>query len=91
MTVILNIFVAVFNVLLSAVSLAMFVRMLLPLFTGNEESNFALFLACVTEPFVAPVRFLLVKFNILQGSPIDWSFTIAYILIALLRAFLPAI
>ena len=78
--------------ILDVVSLAMFVRVIFSLlFFGDEDSKISIFLACVTEPFIVPVRFLLAKFNLLQDSPIDWSFTIAYLVIMLLRMSLPII
>ncbi|MBE6644773.1 MAG: hypothetical protein E7612_05265 [Ruminococcaceae bacterium] len=85
-------FTAVFvAAMLDFVSLAMIIRMFFSLFFAGEENRFSLFLACVTEPFITPVRFLMAKFNILQGSPIDWSFTITYLIIVLLRTVLPVI
>ena len=87
----LNFFARLITALLDTVSLAMLVRMLLPLFTGTEDSKFYTFLACITEPFIAPVRFLMVKFNLLQGSPIDWSFTVTYLVIAIVQMLLPAV
>ena len=85
----LDFFARLVNATLSAVSLAMLIRMLIPIFTGSENGKFYIFLACITEPFIAPVRFLLVKFNILQNSPIDWSFTLTYLLIAIIQLLLP--
>ena len=76
---------------LDVVSIAMFLRMIFSLFLGQEESRFSMLLACITEPFILPVRYFMVKFNILQDSPIDWSFTVSYLIIALLRLFLPII
>lgn len=73
------------------VSIAMFLRMILSFFVDAEENRFALFLACITEPFIIPVRFLLMKFNILQNTPFDWSFTISYIILMLVQAMLPAV
>lgn len=87
----LNFFARFILVTLDVVSLAMLIRMLLPLFTDAEGSRFYTFLACITEPFIAPVRFLMVKFNLLQDSPIDWSFTIAYLAIAMIQMLLPAV
>ena len=85
-------FFAIFSsVLLDAVSLAMIARMITSLIFHNEGGKFATFLVCVTEPFIIPVRFILAKMNILQNSPIDWSFTIAYLILMLVRLFLPAI
>lgn len=76
--------------ILDIVSLAMIARMIFSFFDAMGESKFSIFLTCVTEPFIVPVRFLLVKFNLLQNSPIDWSFTISYLIIVLFRTFLPA-
>lgn len=76
---------------LDVVSLAMLIRMLLPLFTDADGSRLYTFLGCITEPFIAPVRFLLVKFNLLQNSPIDWSFTVTYLVIAVVQMLLPAV
>lgn len=76
---------------LDAVTICMLARVLVPLFADVEESRFYAFLCVVTEPFIMPIRFLLVKFNILQDSPIDWSFSITYILIILVQQLLPAI
>ena len=76
---------------LDIVSLTMVIRMLVSLFNRGEDGPISIFLACVTEPFIAPVRFLLAKFNLMQNSPIDWSFTVSYLIIMLLRLFLPAI
>ena len=89
--VFLDFFARLINATLSIVSLAMLIRMLLPLFTDAEGSKFYIFLAAITEPFIAPVRFILVKFNLLQNTPIDWSFTIAYLLIAMIQMLLPAV
>jgi uncharacterized protein YggT (Ycf19 family) len=88
---ILQFFASFVAVLLDAVSLAMLIRVLLQLFFDSDNSRISIFLACITEPFIMPIRFLMVKFNILQNSPIDWSFTVAYLVIVLLRMFLPVI
>ena len=85
----LDFFRSFVSITLDAVSFAMIARMILPLFVNAEESRVCLFLAYITEPFIAPVRFLLAKFNILQNTPFDFSFTIAYIIIVLLGAILP--
>ena len=79
------------SVVLEVVSIAMIVRMIVPLFTGSEDNKVCMLAALISEPFIAPVRAIMVKFNIGQDSPIDWAFSIAYILIWLLRTFLPAI
>ena len=76
---------------LEVVSFAMIVRMILPFFVDPMESRIYLVSSCITEPFIAPVRALLVMLNIGQDSPIDWAFSITYILIWLLSGLLPAI
>jgi uncharacterized protein YggT (Ycf19 family) len=74
---------------LDILSFAMLLRAIFSLIDNMGESKISVFLACVTEPFIIPVRFLLVKFNLLQNSPIDWSFTISYFLLVLIRMILP--
>lgn len=76
---------------LEVVSFAMIVRMILPFFVDPMESRIYLISSYITEPFIAPVRALLVMLNIGQDSPIDWAFSITYILIWLLSGLLPAI
>lgn len=83
------IFARFVGILLDGVSLAMIIRMLLPFFLDVEESRFYTFLSCVTEPFIIPVRFIFAKLNFLQDSPIDWSFTAAYLILTFVRFSLP--
>ena len=87
----LDFFARLVSATLNVVSLAMLVRMLLPLFTDAEGSRLYTLLGIITEPFIAPVRFLLVKFNLLQNSPIDWSFTVSYLFIAFVQMLLPVV
>ena len=51
---------------LNAVSIAMLIRMLLPIFIKADGSKLYMLVTLITEPFIAPVRFLMAKFNILQ-------------------------
>lgn len=76
---------------LSVVSLAMVFRMLLPIFINPEDSRAYAVAFFITEPFIIPVRAIMVKFNIAQGTPFDWSFTVTYLLIWLLQMMLPVI
>ena len=89
--IVISIFARVVAVALDVVSLAMLLRVILTLFVSMHETRLMTFLLCITEPFIAPVRFLLNKFNLLQGTPIDWSFTVTYLIIAVLRTALPSI
>ena len=69
----------------------MIIRKLLPIFIDPTESRIYAITCFVTEPFIAPVRAIMVRLNIGQDSPIDWAFSITYILIWLLSGLLPAI
>ena len=69
----------------------MLIRMLMPIFTDIEESRVYGLSVLITEPFIAPVRFLMTKLNIGQNSPVDWAFFVSSILIVLLINILPAI
>lgn len=75
---------------LSVVSFSMLVRMILSFFADPEGKIYTFFFV-ITEPFIIPVRFILTKFNLLQNSPIDWSFTISYFIISLVQMLLPII
>ena len=91
MIFLLDFFARFISVLLEAVSFAMLIRVFMPFFIDVEGNRLYAFLSIITEPFIVPVRFLLAKFNILQDSPIDWSFTFSYLLIALIQSLLPAL
>lgn len=77
--------------MLEVVSFAMIVRMILPFFIDPMENRIYAISCLVTEPFIAPVRAVMVRFNIGQDSPIDWAFSITYIIIWLLGNLLPSI
>lgn len=79
------------SVCLGVVSFAMFMRVILSFFVNPMESRLYELALIFTEPFVAPIRALMVRLNIGQDSPIDWSFSITYIIIMLLEGILPAI
>jgi uncharacterized protein YggT (Ycf19 family) len=73
------------------VSVTMLVRMLLSFFVDPMESRIYAITCFITEPFIMPVRAILYQFDIAQDSPIDWAFSITYMLIWLLGSILPAI
>ena len=91
MLTLLTIFAKCISILLSAVSFCMLVRMLLSFFPDFQDSRVALFVTAVTEPFVIPVRALLYRFNVGQDSPIDWAFSLTYILLYVVQLFLPVV
>ncbi len=88
---ILIVFAKCISLLLSAVSFCMLARMILSFFPSMQESRAALFVTLVTEPFIIPVRALLYKLNVAQDSPIDWAFSLTYILIYIVQLFLPIV
>ena len=88
---VLFIFAKTISLLLEAVSLAMLVRMILPFFLEPEESRIYAFTCCISEPFIAPIRFIMAKLNVGQDSPIDWSFFAAYLVLMILQTALPVI
>ena len=91
METVLLIFAKTVSVMLDAVYLAMLVRMILPFFVNPEDNRIYALAVLITEPVILPVRFLMVKLNIGQNSPIDWSFFVTAILLSVLGSILPAI
>lgn len=79
------------QILLDIVSLSMMVRAIMPIFADVEESGFYALTVAITEPFVAPVRFLFAKLNIGQDTPVDMAFFATYIILWVLGIFLPVI
>ena len=69
----------------------MLLRMILSFFVDPMENRLYLLTCYITEPFIAPVRAIMFYLNIGQDSPIDWAFSITYMLIWLLGSILPAI
>lgn len=88
---VLDIFARLVALTIDVALFAMLLRVILSFFSDAEDSRISIFLALITEPFIAPVRFLMVKFNLLQNSPIDWSFTLTYMIMAFMRVMLPAL
>ena len=87
----LYIFAKIISITLVVATYAMLARMLLPLVVSPDESKIYRFSVGISEPFVAPVRFLMEKFNFLCGTPVDFSLPVAYILIFIVRLILPSI
>ena len=96
METVLYIIAKVISLMLGAISLAMFSRIIMELvsrMTSYDIEGNKIFIFCytVTEMFVTPFRYLCARFNLFQGTPIDAPFFIAYITVALLQSFLPII
>ena len=96
METVLYIIAKVISLMLSAISLAMFSRVVMELvsrMTSYDVEGNKIYIFCytVTEMFVTPFRYLCSRFNLFQGTPIDAPFFIAYITVAILQSFLPII
>ncbi len=91
MELILYIFAKAVDIFLSVVSLCMFMRVILQLFVDVEHNKLFLICAAVSEIFVLPFRYIMYKLNILQDTPIDAPFMVAYLFIMVLGIFLPVI
>ena len=96
MEAILYVTAKVISLMLSAISLAMFIRVILQLVSmltsfNLEGNKFYVFCYAITELVVTPFRYLCAKFNLFTGTPIDAPFFIAYLSISLLQSFLPMI
>ena len=96
METVLYIIAKVISLMLSAISLAMFSRVMMQLIAmitsrDIEGNKFFIFCYTVTEIFVTPFRYLCERLNLFQGTPIDAPFLIAYITVSLLQSFLPII
>lgn len=88
---VLYIFAKTVSLFLSAISACMFMRVILQLFVRTEDNKLLYFFTAVSELFVFPFRVIMAKFNIMQGTPIDAPFFVAYLFIALMNLFLPMI
>jgi hypothetical protein len=81
---------------LGAVSWMMLIRVMLEL-VGRvttydiSENKIYIFSYAVSEAFVAPFRYLCVKLNVFQGTPIDVPFFMAMLTIMILQNLFPLI
>ena len=91
MLTVLEIFATTIQLLLLVASYAMAARMILPLFLEPDGSVIYAFTCILSEPIVAPVRYVLARFGVGEDSPMDFSLPIAYLLIFFVRLFLPEI
>ena len=66
----------------------MFLRAILSWFIMDGGGKLVDFLYAITEPFIAPVRAFLEKMNWLQGTPIDFSFMITFMIISIVSLLL---
>ena len=91
MEIILYIFAKAVQILLSVISFAMLLRVLLQFFVDIQKNKFYAITVALTEPVVVPFRILFAKLNIAQNTPLDLPFMVAYLAVWLLSALLPLI
>ena len=86
---VLYIIASTVRVFLGVVCIAMFLRAILSWFFMDNGNLIMSLLGIVTEPFVAPVRYLLSHFRFVQESPIDISYMVAILVLIVLQNVLP--
>ena len=80
------------EIFIGLIVFAMLLRVILPLFIEEPESNKFYILATVlSELVVAPVRIIFDKFGIGKNSPFDWSFIVGYLFLIIIQSALPAL
>lgn len=79
------------SIALDVITISMMIRAFLPIFADVEESSLYMLSVAITEPFVAPVRFIMEKLGIGLNLPIDMGFLAAYLILCVLDLLLPAI
>lgn len=70
-------------VILDAVLLAMFVRVILSWFPIDPEGRLYSFLCLLTEPFVLPIRLIFDRFGFGEGMMLDIPFFCTYIILSI--------
>lgn len=76
---------------LDAISICMFLRVILQFFVDTQNNRLYAICVTVSEFFVMPFRAIMAKFNIMQNTPIDMPFFFAYIFIFVISMLMPAI
>ena len=74
---------------LGALQLLMLVRAVMSWFMPDEDNRLYLFVVSVTEPVIYPVRALLERIPAIAEMPLDLSFMVTYLLLALIQNLLP--
>ncbi len=80
--------VLLLRTVITVLLVAMFVRAVLSWFIDDEDSRLVRFLNLITEPVIMPVRSLFERLGWFQNLPIDISFYVSYLLLALLQLLL---
>lgn len=70
--------------MLELAELSLLIRVLTSLFAPDAENSFLMFITFVSELFVAPVRYLMDRFELLQNSIVDFSLPATALLLGFL-------
>ncbi len=76
-----------FNILrafIDILRIMMFLRAILSWFPDGRNSSFSQFCIAVTEPVIAPVRYLVSRIPSLARMPFDIAFLITFIILSML-------
>ncbi len=76
---------------LYALQMMMFIRAILSWIMPDTDNPIIGFLVTMTEPVIYPIRALLSRFEFFNSMPIDMSFMVAYLVLILVSALLPAV
>lgn len=87
--IILDLFARLVSLFITVSSLSMALRMILPFFVEPEESKIYYFTCLLSEPIVAPVRSILFALGVDESIPIDIALPTAYLLLFVIKLFLP--
>ena len=77
------------RILLHVIFICMFVRAILTFMQSSADNFLTRAVYAVSEVVIRPVRYFMMRLNILQGSRIDMSFSFSMLIIIILLLLLP--
>jgi YGGT family. len=69
----------------------MFARAIMSWVMAEEDNSITRFIIAITDPIIIPIRMLLEKFEFVRNMPIDISFFVAFLLLAIIQNLLPPV
>lgn len=89
MNTLLTLVFRVLSIFIYALQDLMFIRAILSWIPGLQDNIIARFIYGITEPFIAPVREFMNRFEFVRTMPVDLSFIVTYILLVFIQGLLP--
>ena len=77
--------------LIVVLQVAMFARAIMSWVMAEEDNSITRFIIAITDPIIIPIRMLLEKFEFVRNMPIDISFFVAFLLLAIIQNLLPPV